>query len=199
MINEIKNYIDEVAKQANLKKIQIGMAYGISEDDMNRYVSESDYRRERKDIFALGLNWFRKTKNQDLKDRLTIEGIKKGFSVRAEKTMGALPEYQSVADQNHCNRFDLSWETTKNSRNFILAVEIEMDLDLDSIFKDFKKLTGNHKTEMKVMICQAKNKSIAKQIAEKAAMKISQNLESGGSYLLSVWTWDSAKFRHYTF
>ena len=199
MINEIKNYIDEVAKQANLKKIQIGKAYGISEDDMNRYVSESDYRKERKDIFALGLNWFRKTKNQDLKDRLTIEGIKKGFSVRAEKTMGALPEYQSAVDQNHCNRFDLSWEKTKNSRNFMLAVEIEMDLDLDSIFKDFKKLTVNNKTEIKVMICQAKNKSIANQISEKAAMKVSQNLESGGSYLLSVWTWDSAKFKHYTF
>jgi len=54
--------------------------------------------------------------------------------------MGALPEYCEVKDQINFNRFDLSWEKVRGSRDFSLAVEIEMDINVDSIIRDFSKL-----------------------------------------------------------
>ena len=105
--------------------------------------------------FNVPIKWYRKRKNSDIKDALTLEGIKRGFSVRAEKTMGALPEYCDKKDQKECNRFDLSWEKT-SIKSFVLVVEIEMEADLVEIGRDFKKLVKNKNDCTKVMICQSK-------------------------------------------
>jgi hypothetical protein len=52
---------------------------------------DEEYKKAVGDDFVIPLNWYRTRKNADLKDALTLEGIKRGFSVRAEKVMGHFP------------------------------------------------------------------------------------------------------------
>jgi len=158
---------------------------------------DSEYKETVGDNFEIPLKWYRTRKNSDLKDALTLEGIKKGFSVRAEKVMGALPEYCEAKDQNDFNRFDLSWEKVRGSREFSLAVEIEMDLNVDSIIRDFSKLKKNKSDCLKVMICQARNEFEIEQIKESVKAALSKEASIVGSYLLSIWAWSRGGFIHF--
>jgi|GEM_PF-1329717 hypothetical protein len=158
---------------------------------------DSEYRNAVGDNFDIPLKWYRTRKNSDLKDALTLEGIRRGFSIRAEKVMGALPEYCEVKDQINFNRFDLSWEKVRGSRDFSLAVEIEMDINVDSIIRDFSKLKKNKSDCLKVMICQARNEFELKQIKDSAEAALSGEALVSGSYLLSVWTWSRGGFLHF--
>lgn len=159
---------------------------------------DSEYKNAVGDDFEIPLKWYRTRKNSDLKDALTLEGIKRGFSVRAEKVMGALPEYCEVKDQTNFNRFDLSWEKVRGSRDFSLAVEIEMDISVDSIIKDFSKLIKNKSDCLKVVICQARNEFELEQIKESSKAALSEEVSISGSYLLSIWTWSRGGFVHFT-
>lgn len=158
---------------------------------------DSEYKNAVGDDFEIPLKWYRARKNSDLKDALTLEGIKRGFSVRAEKVMGALPEYCEVKDQNNFNRFDLSWEKVRGSRDFSLTVEIEMDINVDSIIKDFLKLIKNKSDCLKVMICQARNEFELEQIKVSSKSALSEEVSVSGSYLLSIWTWSRGGFVHF--
>ena len=112
--------------------------------------------------------------------------------------MGAQPEYQKIEDQDNFNRFDLSWEKSKNSRDFSLAMEIEMDMEHKEILRDFKKLLMNKKTENKVMVCQSKTEEDIKPLIKKCSDLAKVNIGHGGKYLVSVWTWSLGEFVHYS-
>ncbi|MDV6328310.1 hypothetical protein Q5L94_09570, partial [Idiomarina sp. Sol25] len=148
---------------------------------------DSAYKNAVGDNVETPLKWYRTRKNSDLKDALTLEGIKRGFSVRAEKVMGALPEYCEVKDQNNFNRFDLSWEKVRGSRDFSLAVEIEMDINVNSIIRDFSKLKRNKSDCLKVMICQARNEFELEQIKESAEAARVFNILCQPSFHKSMW------------
>jgi len=162
-------------------------------------ILEKEYVKATGNECDLPLNWYRNRKNSDLKDAFTLDGIKRGFSVRAEKTMGALPEYCSVKDQEKCNRFDLSWEKHKNSRDFSLAIEIEMDINVDSIMRDFNKLINNPSDCLKVMICQAKHEEQIVQYCNAVEVALSACPAKAGSYMLSIWAWSRGGFVHYQY
>ena len=160
---------------------------------------EKEYVKATGNECDLPLNWYRSKKNYDLKDALTLEGIKRGFSVRAEKIMGALPEYCDVKDQKEFNRFDLSWEKQKDSRDFSLAVEIEMDIDVGSIMRDFHKLINNSSDCLKVMICQARYEEQIGQYRNAVESALSVCPSKSGSYMLSIWAWSRGGFVHYQY
>lgn len=160
---------------------------------------DTEYKKAIGDGFEVPLKWYRTRKNSDLKDVLTLEGIKRGFSVRAEKIMGALPEYCEVKDQKEFNRFDLSWEKVRGSRDFSLAVEIEMDIDSSSVMEDFYKLVNNKSNCLKVMICQAKHEKEIEQLKHEVENAILKPELKIGSYLLSVWAWSRGSFVHYEY
>ena len=160
---------------------------------------DTEYKKAVGDNFDIPLKWFRTRKNSDLKDALTFEGIKRGLSVRAEKVMGALPEYCDAKDQNEFNRFDLSWEKVRGSREFTLAVEIEMDINVDSIMRDFLKLKNNKSDCLKVMICQARHECEIEKIKESVEIALSDEASIVGNYLLSIWAWSRGGFIHFTF
>lgn len=182
-VKEFAEIIDSVGDAAKLRK---------------KIISDT-YKRTIADDFDLPIKWYRSRKNADIKDALALEGVKRGFSVRAEKVMGALPEYCKDSDQILFNRFDLSWEKTRNSREFTLAVEIEMDINIDSVMKDFRKLINNKSDCLKAMVCQVKNdseESIFKSAAKKELLEAPKNV---GSYVLSIWSWPRGEFVHYNF
>lgn len=195
MLNEIADALDTVGYEARSRKQSIGMACGVSSKDMGRYVSDYKFRQSRPDIRNLKLNWYRRRKNQDIKDKLAIEGVKRGFSVRAEKTMGAKAEYQGAEDQKKSRRFDLSWERGENSREFALAMEIEMDLQRRSIKKDLLKLINNDGAELKVMVCQQKSRTDAESLWPSVCERVQG---SCGAFMLSVWVWELQTFCHFT-
>ena len=145
------------------------------------------------------IKWYRKRKNSDIKDALTLEGIKRGYSVRAEKVMGALSEYCDDNDQDTFNRFDLSWEKNENSREFSLAVEIEMEAKTGHIIEDFRKLINNKSSCLKVMVCQAKTKNDIDDIKSAVKAELSKKPQAGSSFLLSIWAWPSSEFVHFQY
>ncbi|TDY03005.1 hypothetical protein [Thiohalophilus thiocyanatoxydans] len=198
VISDIEKLLDEVAHTANVRKIAIGIAAGFSKHEMGLYLSDPQYRRSRKgDIGTLSLKWFRRRKNQDIKDRFTLEGRRRRMAVRAEKTTGADPEYQNQADQAEYNRFDLSWEDECGSRRFVLAMEIEMDLDSSEVVRDFKKLLKNRSRASKVMVCQAKTSGEARKIANELSEQLERHAKPIGEFLVSVWTWEVGRFLHF--
>lgn len=198
LIKDIEELLDEVAQAANERKKAIGIAAGYSKDEMDIYLSDAQYRKSRRDdIGALRLKWFRRRKNQDIKDRFTLEGRRRRLAVRAEKTTGADSEYQSQADQAGCNRFDLSWEDGRGSRRFVLAMEIEMSLDSREVLADFKKLLGNRSRAKKVMVCQATTSEEARQLADKVSEQLERHSQPVGEYLVSVWSWEACRFLHF--
>jgi len=180
-ILELRNIIDAVGDEAKKRKETLQFEYDKIKEKSEKLPS---------------LKWFRSRKNADLKDRLAIEGIKRGFSVRAEKVMGALPEYCSKADQRYFNRFDLSWEKDKSSKDFVLVVEIEMDTNTESVMKDFSKLVNNKNNCIKIMICQAKNESEEKALKQAVKKHLSKKDMKLGQYLLSIWAWKKNSFVH---
>jgi len=147
--------------------------------------------------YELPVKWYRKNKNADIKNALALAGFKRGFSVRAEKTMGALPEYQSKNDQDIHNRFDLSWEAEEDTdtRDFILAVEIEMSVEMSHITKDFRKLVENQSDCLKVIICQAKRKcdesELLKEMQKIISEQKSKPTKPKGTFVLTIWSWES--------
>lgn len=69
-VNDIIGIIDQVGFDANKRKKVLRELY------IDRFGED----------FNVPIKWYRKRKNSDIKDALTLEGIKRGFSVRAEKT-----------------------------------------------------------------------------------------------------------------
>lgn len=177
-VEEFTHIVDAVGDAANTRKQAIRDAYPGDQAD-------------------LSVKWYRSRKNSDIKDALTLEGIKRGFSVRAEKVMGALPEYCEKSDQHVYNRFDLSWEETKESRNFSLLVEIEMDLNVGSVVGDFRKLINNKSDCLKAMVCQAKNELEINSIIAGLESALSEAPSRTGVYVLSIWAWQRSEFVHY--
>jgi hypothetical protein len=197
-IGDIARVLDEVGIAANRRKKAIGIASGYSECEMDLYLSDAQYRKSRsRDIGELGLKWFRRRKNQDIKDSFTLEGRRRKLAVRAEKTTGADPEYQSYADQAEFNRFDISWEEYRGSRSFLLAMEVEMSLEHSEVVKDFKKLLQNRSVACKVIVCQAKTSAGAREIASELHTLLGQHTDPAGDFLVSTWTWDIGGFLHF--
>jgi len=190
-MKEIKRLLDDVANDANNKKIKIGMLNGFTKKDMADYIVSSNRALKYPKISSLKLRWYRKTKNQNIKDKFLIAGLEKNFSVRAEKTMGALPEYQKGKDKEY--RFDLSWENGMESKVFDLIMEIEMDLNIDSIVYDFKKIL-NIVSNKKVMVCQAKTEKDSSGIISKLQKIADTKAKGENKYLVAVWQWDLGKF-----
>ncbi|WP_163371785.1 hypothetical protein [Endozoicomonas acroporae] len=191
-VNDIIGIIDQVGFDANKRKKVLRELY------IDRFGED----------FNVPIKWYRKRKNADIKDALTLEGIKRGFSVRAEKTMGALPEYCGSEDQEECNRFDLSWENMgdKNykertsKKNFVLLVEIEMEADLVEIGRDFKKLVKNKNDCTKVMICQSKTVGEIENIKADIEKAVTSSASKQSVYLLSIWSWEhGGKFLHFQY
>ena len=183
-VDDVVSIIDQVGVEANNKKKLLKKYYIDS-------VGEN---------FDVPIKWYRTRKNADLKDAFTLEGIKRGFSVRAEKTMGALPEYCSSENQEAYNRFDLSWEKKKDSKDFLLAVEIEMDVNPLEIKRDFKKLAKNRSDCIKVMICQAKTADEIEGLKMEIEKSILQSTSKNSVYLLSIWSWEhGGQFLHFQY
>jgi hypothetical protein len=181
---EFSKIIDGVGRAANERKKNIKMEYQKAMGD---------------DYDLPPIKWYRRRKNSDIKDALTLEGIKRGFSVRAEKTMGADKEYCEKDDQDSFNRFDLSWEKNKNSRDFSLIVEIEMDLKINSIKKDFQKLIENKNNCLKAMVCQAENEHDMMHIMKTVKNLLQASQDNRGWFVLSIWVWSKAGFAHSNF
>ncbi len=162
-------------------------------------IIEAEYERAIGDGYEIPIKWYRTRKNADIKDALALEGIKRGFSVRAEKVMGALPEYCKDEDQQEFNRFDLSWETVRNSRDFSLAVEIEMEISTDKVMEDFYKLVNNKSNCLKVMVCQTRYEDEIDKLKSAVENALSKKSSNAGTYLLSIWAWSRGGFIHYQF
>lgn len=182
-VEDITRIIDAVGDAAKAKKKLLS----------------AEYKKATGEEFDTPVNWYRTRKNADIKDALTLEGIKRGFSVRAEKVMGALPEYCKDEDQKAFNRFDLSWESSRNSRNFTLAVEIEMDINADKVMEDFYKLIKNKNNCLKIMVCQTRYDSETNILKSKVENALSQATSKSGLYVLSIWAWERGGFIHYQF
>jgi len=162
-------------------------------------IIEAEYKKAIGDEFEIPIKWYRARKNADIKDALALEGIKRGFSVRAEKVMGALPEYCKDEDQQAFNRFDLSWETVRGSRNFSLAVEIEMEISTDKVMEDFYKLVNNKSNCLKVMVCQTRHEDEIEKLKLAVESSLAKNSSISGTYLLSIWAWSRGGFIHFKF
>ncbi len=162
-------------------------------------IIEAEYEKAIGDGFEIPIKWYRTRKNADIKDALALEGIKRGFSVRAEKVMGALPEYCKDEDQQAFNRFDLSWETVRDSRDFTLAVEIEMDISTNKVMEDFNKLVNNKSNCLKVMVCQTRHEDEIEKLKSAVENALAKKSSIAGTYLLSIWAWSRGGFIHFQF
>ena len=193
---DVFEILDQVAEHANGRKKDVALAAGFHEEEIDDYLTNPEVRKYRTDISALQLKWYRRSKNQTVKNFLTLEGIKRGYSVRAEKTMGALPEYQKMSDQTSYNRFDLSWESKRNSRDFVLAVEIEMTMDVAEVIRDFKKLLLCKKVETRLLVCQAKTDRDEAKFITALSAELSAYPNLPGQTLVSIWSWSKGQFSH---
>jgi hypothetical protein len=74
-----------------------------------------------------------------------------------------------------------------------------MDINVDSVMRDFLKLINNKSDFLKVMICQARYEIEIEQLKKEVESALSKETSKVGRYLLSIWAWPLGGFVHYNF